>query len=370
MSKPKISVVIGARNEYPIILSTIYSLYEELEYWGYPFEFVIVDNMSTDSTAAILRDKFRRWIKCGLLKVIEFNDKPANVLVRNIGARAATGEILLIADAHLSIKIGTAHLMIQGVQKHGGLWHTSTNIWGDTTNIRCRGYALKLEEKFWGNLSRGVPQGAYGDPDPECPDPLRVKNGSGKELLPYTVPMASHCFLAVGKEEYLDFGGYNEDFKCYGGGEPYLDLKWWLFGSKAWIEPRGLARHAFGINTHWRKVGGRKDFRAPVKIRDGGFKKRPNSVDEFLHYSRGYGWNNEQVHHNFLLSAYAIGGYDWLQKIYQRYWTIRKINNRYIEDLKRIRAEVLKTGQSDREFIQSRQKLSLDELLEQSPWLT
>ena len=366
----KISVVIGARNEYPIILSTIYSFYEELEHWGYDFEFIVVDNMSTDNTAAILKDRFRRWVRCGLLKVIEFNEKPANVLVRNIGARAATGDIVFLADAHLSIKLGTAHLMIQGIQKHGGLWHTSTNIWGDTTDIRCRGYDLKLEEKFWGNLCKRVPDGAYGAPDPDCPDPLRLPNGKGQELLPYTVPMASHCCLAAAREEYLDFGGYHEGFKCYGGGEPYLDLKWWLFGSKAWIEPRGLVRHAFGINTQWRKVGGRKDFRAPVKVRDGGFKKMPGADEEYLHYSRGYGWNNEQVHHNFLLSAYCIGGYDWLQKIYRRYWDIRKGNSRYIEDLKQIRAEVLKTGQENRRFIQSRQKITLDELLEQAPWLT
>jgi glycosyltransferase involved in cell wall biosynthesis len=363
MSKPKISVILTARNEFPIVVGTMLSFYEELVHFDYPFEFVLVDNLSTDSTAEIFEDRFRRWVKNGLLKVVRYNDRGANVLVRNIGARHATGDLLVISDAHNSVKTGTVDRIARGWQEHGGLWHSAHNIWGDTSDIRCYGYKLMLEEKFWGNMSRHLPPSAFVDGRPRDPRPLKED-----ELQPYNVPMASHCCIFVGREEYLDFGGYCEKFRVYGGGEPYLDLKWWLFGSKVWLEPRGLIRHAFGVNAVWRRCGRDRTTNSAVYTRDGRITRELKSGDEHLHYSRGYSWTNEMLHFNFMLSAYCVGGYNWLQKMYQRYWEIRKINPRYLADLKNLRREVLSEGQQDRDFIASRQKLSLDELLVQQPW--
>jgi len=413
--RPKVSVVLGVRNEYPVILGTILSFVEEFEFWGYPYEIIVVDNMSTDSTTWILKDKFRRWCreKPPLLKVVEYNDGPANVKVRNLGAREATGEVVFLGDGHLSIKTGTCHGMIQGWLRRGGLWHSAINIWGDTTDIKCYGYDLKLEERFWGNLCRGIPDQAF-------------KDGVS---MPYRVPMASHCCLMAGREEYLDVGGYNESFRCYGGGEPYLDLKWWLFGKEVWIFSEGLVRHAFGVNAAWRTVDatrmGRKHkelllkffsgkvtdaeekktilrqlprsrhtkvmeldqqdislnekmaaciddwprvIRSRVQCKDGTQRSELEKGDEHLHYSRGYFWTNEQFQYNFMLSAFTIGGYKWLKQRYEQYFEGRKGNPRYVEELQQLRKEVIKNGLEDRKFIESRQVMSLDELLVKKPW--
>ena len=353
MNKPKVSVVVTARNEYPVILGTILSFYNELEHFDYPFEIIVVDNMSDDLGPQVLKDRFRRWIRLGILKVINYDKRPANVLVRNVGARAATGKVVILCDAHLSIKTGTLDLMIKNWQTHGGLWHSATIIWGDTSDIRCYGYKLKLEEKFWGNLSKHLPD--------------QAKDEKG-QLQPYTVPMASHCLVLAGRKEYLDFGGYSENFRCYGGGEPYLDLKWWLFGSKVWVEPRGLVRHAFGTRAIWKKSGTKRKLNRAVMSRDGQLKTQLEIGDEYLHYARGYAWNNEQLHFNFMLSAYTIGGYEWLQKIYRVYWNARKGNPRYLSEIKRLRGEVLRDGATERAEIAQRQKLTLDQLLKKKPW--
>lgn len=357
--RPKVSVVFGVRNEYPIILSTILSFVEELEFWGYEWEMIVVDNMSTDNTADILLDKFRRWVRSGQLKVIEYNDRPANVTVRNIGARAATGEVVFLADGHLSIATGTCHGMIQGWLQHGGLWHSAIQIWGDTRDIKCYGYKLKLKERFWGNLSRGVPEEI-------CIDP-KAKNRKPKVSF-YKVPMASHCCLMAGREQFLDFGGYSENFRCYGGGEPYLDLKWWLFGSEVFIYADGLIRHAFGTNAHWQKSPKTKRLRNYVHKKDRTQTADIVKGDEYLRYSRGYSWNNEQFQFNFMLSAYTIGGYKWLQQRYGVYYESRKGNDRYVADIQRLRKEVLKEGRADRLFIEQRQVITLDELLADEPW--
>ncbi len=211
------------------------------------------------------------------------------------------------------------------------------------------------------------------------------------------------------------------------GGEPYLDLKWWLFGKEVWIYPEGLIRHAFGVNAQWRKVGAGamteenqdqlkvyfdekdvkkaarlnrrlpppvreqaqelwkedksvsekiaslvpnwpKRFRNEVHTRHSGQTKWVPAGDEHLHYSRGYAWNNDQFQFNFMLSAFTIGGYPWLQQRYKAYYDVRKGNPRYIKVIKQLRHEVLAAGLEDRQFIASRQELSLDELLEKEPW--
>jgi len=426
--RPKVSVVFGVRNEYPVILGTMFSFIDELEFWGYEWEVIVVDNMSTDDTRHILRDKFRRWVKAGKLKIIEFDERGANVTVRNIGARAATGDVVFLADGHIAVAPGTCHGMIQGWLERGGLWHSAIHIWGDTRDIRCYGYDLKLRERFWGNLSRGVPKEVAVKPEARYSSP-RVPY--------YRVPMASHCALMAGREEYLDFKGYCEDFKCYGGGEPYLDMLWWLMGKEVWIFGQGLMRHAFGTNPRWEKQGkaaGMKDWptrgsnqvgpalellftnpadkdvrgllkkcperlhplirglmkdealdttekiaevakqipkrvRSHVYHRDGHTSADLHPGDEYLRYARGYAWTNDQFQFNFMLSAYCIGGYDWLTQRYEVYYKDRKGNERYVEELQKMRQEVLRVGAPWRKFISERQVMTLDELLERKPWL-
>jgi glycosyltransferase involved in cell wall biosynthesis len=359
-NKPKVSVVVTCKNEWPIIMSTLYSFYEELIHNDYPFELIVVDNRSTDNTPDILRDRMRRWVRHGILKVVEYKDRDANVTVRNVGARAATGDVVVLSDAHVSIRVGTIDGMVRGWQQKGGLWHSGIQIWSDSPHpdsktgeiTKCYGYSLKLKERFWGSLCTFIP--------PE------IK--SQKPRPAYLVPMASHCCLLAGREEYLDIGGYSENFRCYGGGEPYLDLKYWLFGKKVWIYPEGLVRHAFGINTSWPTSGQDKVLKEYVWVKGKGLQKELKKGDQHLHYSRGYSWNNEQKDFNFMMAAYCIGGYEWLQTNYAVWYKQRMGNERYLEDVKQLRREVLSEGADDRKFIESRQVMTLDELLIQDPW--
>lgn len=355
LDRPKVSVVLGCRNEYPQVLSTIFSFVEEFEHWGYPYEFIVVDNLSTDNTSHILKDKMRRWIREKLLTVIEYNDKPANVTVRNVGARAAVGDVVFLADGHVTVKPGTCHGMIQGWIERGGLWHSPINIWGDTSDVKCYGYPLQLIEKFWGQLSRGIPE------------EVRGKKGQGPTVPYYRVPMASHCCLMAGRKEYLELGGYSELFRCYGGGEPYLDLLWWLTGREVWIFSSGLIRHAFGLRPRWETSKKDRTIKNKVMMRRENGKPRYSSTlktgDEYIRYSRGYSWTNDWFQYNFMLSAYLIGGYDWLQQRYEVYYEGRKGNSRYVSDLQEMRRDILKSGGANRAFIAERQKLTLSELI-------
>ena len=366
--KPSVSVVLTVRNEYPIILSTIYSVYEELTLWGYDFEIIVVDNLSDDNGPDVLEDRFRRWVRSGLLRVIRYNERAGNVIVRNVGVRAAGGDVVLVGDGHLSFEYGTIHGLIHGWQQVGGLWHSAINVWGDTSDIKCLGYKLALEQKFWGTLTRHVPERARGKAGPGGIPPGLEGLWGPSGLIPHKVPMASHCAILAGRQEYLDKRGYHEGFRTYGGGEPYLDLKWWILGGEVWLEPRGLIRHATFNRGHWRKLPCAQKFSSPKWIRGKGLVREAEAGDELLSYGRKYKWTNEMLHHNFMLSAYTVGGYEWLQRLYAIYWDIRKGNQRYLRDLKQLRREALAVGQEDRNWIAARADCTLDELLERKPW--
>jgi len=241
-SNPKVSVVIPARNEYPQILGTILNIAEVLEFWGYDYEFIVVSNQSDDGTPEVLTDRFRHWIKDGRLQVVFFDERPACWHARNIGVDKASGDVLVICDGHMSVGVSTLHDIIQLQSSRGGLWHSASQMWGDPRGTRLYGYRLRVEDKFWGDLSRFIPPEVFSDGSPNA----------------YTIPMAQYSLFVIGRSEFLEVRGFHPSFKCYGGGEPYLAFKLWLLGKECWMWPRGLVRHAFGLKYRWRNVGDKK----------------------------------------------------------------------------------------------------------------
>jgi glycosyltransferase involved in cell wall biosynthesis len=326
--KPKVSAVITTRNEHPVLYMSIFSILEELQHWGYPVEFVIVSNLDTDLTPDILECRFGHWLEIGRMRVVRFNEKASVDVARNRGAEAATGDVVLFSDAHVSYKIGTLHGMIQGWLKHGGMWHTCINCWGDTEETRLYAYELTLEQNFWGTQGFAVPGWAWVRGD----------------LCPYTVPMAGYAAVVVGREAFWEVGGFHEGFRCYAGGESYLSLKWWLFGKQAWLFPDGLVRHD-NLGVH-------------IQLSDEGK----------LYFGRRYSWTNDDYWFNLMLAAYTIGGEVWLEQIHER---IRRQCNSvtvYLKNVQAMRDSVVEVGREDRERIVARQQTSLDDLLEREPW--
>jgi glycosyltransferase involved in cell wall biosynthesis len=328
-AQPKVSAVITTRNEHPVLFVSIFAILEELEFWGYPFEFVIVSNCDTDLTPEILEHRFRHWIKTGQMQIVRFDEKASIDVARNRGAAVATGDVLLFSDAHVSYKIGTLHGMIQGWLKHGGMWHSRYQSWGaPLTGDLMYGSELTLEKNFWGRQSFYLPAWAK----------------EGGRIFPYTVPMGAFATLVIGRTEFWSVRGFHEGFRCYAGGESYLSLKWWLLGKQIWLQPEGIMRHDNKGTRVQRSADGKLDFR------------------------RNYGWTNEDVWFNHMLSAYTIGGEPWLDLLYQKYRDECKHMAAWLANVEKLHATVLEIGQEDRAWIAERQQMSLDELLMQAPW--
>jgi glycosyltransferase involved in cell wall biosynthesis len=92
---PLVSIIISARNEAPVIETLLRSLRAQT----YPrLEVILVDNFSTDPTAALAQPYVHKLIQAG----------PERSAQRNIGAKAATGQLLVFLDADMRLEPGVA----------------------------------------------------------------------------------------------------------------------------------------------------------------------------------------------------------------------------------------------------------------------
>jgi glycosyltransferase involved in cell wall biosynthesis len=341
----KLSVIVRARNEWPIIAGTIHSIVEDLEWDKIPYEIIVVDNLSDDDTADIVEHRYQRWVRNKTLKVVRYTNKPSTWCAINAGYAAADpdSDLVAVADAHISVRRGTMKLLADGAAERGGIWHAPIQMWGDTDPIKRYGHDLRLGERFWGDPCPYLPPGEDG-------------------TQPWKIPMAGACLMVLRKEEIEKFGLYDPAFRAYGGGEPYLSLKWWLMGSTVWMEPRALVRHAFGIKASWEEARRPRRMRNKVYQEDGTIARRVEQGKKFLKYESGYAVSNDDFYFNFMLAAYRVGGRRWLDHMTEQFR--RKFRDS--ERVDKIRDEVIVTVEPDDYVLGF--PTTLNELLRSPPW--
>ena len=317
-----LSVIIPARNEFPNICHTMYSIWHCWEADGFDpnqIEIIIVDNCSEN-----WNDPKYDWTKPGdrgtvtyLMPRGAYGDRrwrvhyfpiAGNHAARNRGARIARGKYLFISDAHMAYKPGFFKYGIQATEESGGIVHGGINWMGayakDENDSRTgRQYTIKLGEEWKGTWNSYVPW-------------------SNKW---FYIPAQGHCSVFVNRKQFLDFGGYPEFHRTYGGGEFYLNMKWWMYGSSVVAEPRCIGYH--------------------------------------LASGRGYTYTHDDYIHNVFNCAYALGCDDWLERTYINY--LRRGRK---EVLDRMMDEAKKEMQSDRELIASRRTKTFNELIVEKPW--
>jgi glycosyltransferase involved in cell wall biosynthesis len=91
--EPLFSVVIAARNAGAFLGEQLEALTRQT--YPSPFEVIVVDNASTDETAAVARAYAGRLD----LRVLSADKRPSSTYARNAGARAATGAVIVFLDA-------------------------------------------------------------------------------------------------------------------------------------------------------------------------------------------------------------------------------------------------------------------------------
>lgn len=318
-----LSVIIPARNEFPNIVHTVHAILNTWESDGFKadeIEIIVVNNCSTD-----YNDPKYEWQKPGdrgttehlmprgiyysrTLRVL-YDPIAGNHSARNKGARIARGKYLFFSDAHMSYRPGTFKHGLQTVEETKGLVHCGIAWMGGypphPTSVGMQ-YTIKLGEEWKGTWATYRPWEA---------------DDKGW----FYIAAQGHCSLFVDREQFLDFGGYPDIHRTYGGGELYLDMKWWMFGSTVAVEQRAVGYH--------------------------------------LSSGRGYVWHHDDYVHNVYNCAYALGCDDWLERAHFS-WMRRG----RAEVLERMLREAKKEAAEDRRFVESRRTRTFNETLVEKPW--
>lgn len=301
-----VSVVISARDEFPNVVHTIHSIVNDLETFLKPdeFEIILVDNGSKDDKS------WRYLIERGMYfhRTLKLLVDPimGNVSARNKGAKIAKGKYLFFSDAHMSYRIGSFKKMIEAIDETGGMVHPAVQwMGGYEPSDPSYQYTIKLGEKIWGTWNRAVVN----------------------QEKPFYIPICGHCCLGMLREQFIDFGGYNDYFRCYGGGEVYLDMKWWQMGSTVSSVPTALGYH--------------------------------------LSAGRGYSFVQNDLIHNMMLCAYALGADAFAERVYIRYLGKGGVRR---EVLDKMFSDAKKESSKDRDNLLPRFKLSFLDVIEQRPW--
>jgi glycosyltransferase involved in cell wall biosynthesis len=109
----ELSVVIPARNEEPRISGQLDAI--TAQEWEGTWELVVVDNCSTDATAAVVSDYARRHPR---VRLVHADDRPGRNYARNVGIGASLGVNFALADADDIVAPGWVAAMGDALREH------------------------------------------------------------------------------------------------------------------------------------------------------------------------------------------------------------------------------------------------------------
>jgi glycosyltransferase involved in cell wall biosynthesis len=223
---PKMSVVIPARNErYEHLSATLTSIIEG-RHTDCDVEAIIIDDdSSNDSCDRLAAGRYRKFVK-----VIRLTQRRGVPSARNIGARAATGEILFITDAHVSFCNGWDYLVLEHIRPNRVIAATIAD-----PKSSFKGYGCRLVVPFMGtNWNRDMPQGVVPAQIAACPGTV------------------------LAKSLFDEIGGYDSGMIMYGAAEPEFSVRAWLTGAEVVCVPDLKVSHTFKnktqLNRHIREL--------------------------------------------------------------------------------------------------------------------
>jgi glycosyltransferase involved in cell wall biosynthesis len=206
---PKISVVIPALNEGSYLQRTADNLRATLPQGS---EIIVVDDGSTDGCADDLQHS-------GLLRVIR-TSRLGSASARNVGARQATGSIVVFADAHIEAPPNWWEPLAEALRDPNvGAVAPVISVMG---SLACKGYGMR-----WKGPDFGV----------EWLPPELVT--------PHSIGLAPGCLLAMRHEVFNATGGFDDGMMLWGMEDSELSLRLWLLGYELQLVPSVDVAHLF-----------------------------------------------------------------------------------------------------------------------------
>ena len=110
-----ISIIIAAFNEEKRIIPSLLKIKEYINKQNIPYEIIVVDDGSTDSTYAVVTDLIK---DIPYLKVIHYSPNKGKGHALRTGVLASKGEIILLSDADLSTPIEELSKLLPLIYNH------------------------------------------------------------------------------------------------------------------------------------------------------------------------------------------------------------------------------------------------------------
>ena len=204
------SIVIPCRNEGGNVAMTVNSMLGVRT--NQSFEIIIVDDGSEDGCC----DFLEKTSMSGIKPLKKRGLGSANA--RNVGADAASGDVLIFCDAHITVEDGWLDRLL-GLLRAPEV-DAACPAMGVIGQPEVVGYGQTWDEELnvrW-----------MGRPDGVIPSPL-----------------APGACLAVKRAAFYDVGGFERGFQTWGHEDTELSLKLWLFNHPIYLEPDVTVLHLF-----------------------------------------------------------------------------------------------------------------------------
>jgi glycosyltransferase involved in cell wall biosynthesis len=164
---------------------------------------------------------------------------------RMVGARAATGEVLVFVDSHIEMESATwlEHLLLPIIENPRTMALQTLDIISDLDHSYGDGsgdllYGI-VTDQFWFGYQRSR------FPEPETEKPGR--------RLPYETPFGPGSLFAIRRDEFWRLGGYDKGLYVWGGENTELALKMWTCGGRMMMVPCSRVGHMYRV--HLKEVG-------------------------------------------------------------------------------------------------------------------
>lgn len=223
----KLSIIITGMNEYPQVIYTIRSVYEEFKNRA-DFEIVYVDNFPTvldQWNQGKIQDKSLAIIKKSVsilpeIRVLEYKDHLSHWVCKRKAVESSNADFFLFLDAHVVPSRDSLFNQYEYYQQH----HEEMN---GSLHVPLTYHILEnhmLQYKMIDQLNKGFLGYSF--------TPHRIKDKK-----PYKVPCHSTCGCMFSRKIYEKFGGWPELMEAYGGGENLFNYTLSIIGMNKWLIP-------------------------------------------------------------------------------------------------------------------------------------
>ena len=220
---PLLSIVIPVRGKANELWFTL----QGLMHAGFNehVEILVVDNEPSADVREVCEYFSRpclRYVEAGEIKGVNYP--------RSVGASQARGEWLLVLDSHVLMQPGSWAQIRDRIESgayppraliHFGVSFGAPLVWG--------AYRLTFDTNFWGTWHHLVPADAQQ---------------------PYPIAATGNWAFLTRLSDWQLCGGFNEEFRGYGGDEIYLQLKYWRAGGQVLLDPLVCGSHWSGPRAY------------------------------------------------------------------------------------------------------------------------